>query len=729
MNRFDSGPFVDFYQKGQQQRLHEQGGQVRLLSLVQQQQWLDVIASTQGVRRFPGAILPRLTDVNVVYYVLAQSETEWRNLWPLVRAFAGGTILWEYPVIDTDPLDHALLVLGYAVIKKYSVPRSGSQQLFEDRKFRAIQAMKNLALGVLNAPVMERNAPRTLAAHLDLFELALNAGDQQSCHDIIGELKEGNYLDHMNLLFLQVRVFQRAGDWEGLRQWESFSRLCKARRPGRITAFLIKALYNTELAVLGNDLDLLLDKFRTAILPICGNLFNEFPEMADDDVLCAFAVHAIAADENKHWRWLEERALHAMMGSFPSLWNGCQDREGKPVAPAPGAPTVAVDIAPAPPTREALTNAIALAYAENCRQHAQMAVDLFEACSKLDQDAVLGNGNVSVMWHHLVNVLLGDWDRCFDTLCNGSDVESSKTLHDALNEWPAKDQLAGTMQATNFLEKLELVLGHEIGSAHLVDNLEPLVTWIKEDPEFPRKEGVPIYVILLELFALSERITPQRLESFSDLLEQVLTCPLLLGQYGRVLEAAELLVNESQAHRAVDWMINLVGVVLDNHSLKAELREKLLWTVLAKVKSLRVELSHWQREAFRVLLRVLQQDADSLLKELPSSQETSPLEGCANKSLAIYTLDEKSGKRAKEIINTICPTAQITILSDTHGSAALKHQAKNADIFVVVWRSAKHAATIDIKNNRPKGKTLLQPTGKGTSGILLELERHMRQQL
>jgi len=724
MNRFDNGPFVRFYQRSQQQLLHEHGGQVQLLPLVQQQQWLDIIASTHGDRRFPGAILPMLTDVNVVYYVLAQSEIEWRKLSPFVRAFAGCTILWEYSVSDTDSMDHELLVLGYAVIKKYSVPRNGSQELFENRKFWAIQAMKNLALGVMSAPSMERKAPRTLAELLDLFELALNAGDQQSCHGLIDELKEGNHLDRMNLLFLYVRLFQRAGDWVGLRQWDSFPRLCKARRPGRITAILIKALYNSELAVLGDDLDALVDKFRTAILPICGDLFQDFQEMADDDVLCTFAVHAIAAANRKHWGTLDDVARHVRSGPFSQLWKCCVARGGMPIAPAPESSTAAVDI----PTREALTNAIALAYAENCRQRAQMAIDLFEDCSKVDQDAVLGNGNVSVMWHHLVNVLLGGWDRCFDTLCNGSDLESAKTLHDALNEWPAKDQLAGAIQAASFIEKFESVLGHETGGAHLVDNLEPLVTWIKEDPGFPRKEGVSIYVLLLELFALSERITPQRLDSFTDLLEQVLTCPLLLDQYERVLEAAELLVNESQAHRTVDWMIDLVGTVLDNHSLKAELRERLLWTVLAKVKSLRVELSQWQREAFRVLLRVLQQDAESLFKELPSSHEASPLEGCANKSLAIYTLDENSGKRAKEIINTICPTAQITILSDTHGSAALKHQAKNADIFVVVWRSAKHAATIDIKNTRPKGKTLLQPTGKGTSGILLELEKHMRQQ-
>jgi hypothetical protein len=127
------------------------------------------------------------------------------------------------------------------------------------------------------------------------------------------------------------------------------------------------------------------------------------------------------------------------------------------------------------------------------------------------------------------------------------------------------------------------------------------------------------------------------------------------------------------------------------------------------------------------MLCALHQEENAFLGELPATQEQSPLALCAGKSLAIYTLDENSGNRAKEIINTVCPEAKVSVCTDKVGRVGLRHLARSADIFIVDWKAAKHAVTTDIKQNRSKDKPTLQPRGKGTSSILRILEDFLRE--
>ena len=68
------------------------------------------------------------------------------------------------------------------------------------------------------------------------------------------------------------------------------------------------------------------------------------------------------------------------------------------------------------------------------------------------------------------------------------------------------------------------------------------------------------------------------------------------------------------------------------------------------------------------------------------------------------------------------PTADVRVSSDHGGSDKLKVLARDSDYFIVSTRSAKHAATDYIKNNRSKERLdLIYPTGKGSSSIVTSL--------
>jgi hypothetical protein len=59
------------------------------------------------------------------------------------------------------------------------------------------------------------------------------------------------------------------------------------------------------------------------------------------------------------------------------------------------------------------------------------------------------------------------------------------------------------------------------------------------------------------------------------------------------------------------------------------------------------------------------------------------------------------------------------------GIVWLRALAENADLFVVTWLSAKHAATDFIREHRG-GRPLLYAQGRGFSSILRAVEDHVR---
>ena len=680
---------------------------------------IDLIRATATNDAFPGLILPRVTIQGIIYYFAAFSIRQWRRQAPLVEAFAGITVTMPASLDPADHFDRALMTLGFAELSKRIVP-GNAPNLVQAGKL-ALRAIYRMAKIVMECPVVAEERRVSLSELLDDFELALADGDTTKCDTVIEQLTEGAYLDRLNILFLKARLFAGMGQWHELVSWQGFGRLCQTRRPGRISTILINALYLTKLADLGEDVGALVKRFQEVIMPVSGTLFRVLPHTTDENVLCAFAIHALATHQNLHWSKLSEFAREEDLASFTRLWEACRSHadDAHPSTPEPPKEEGAI------PKVIAIRNAISLAFTEDCPEKARLAMEQFALLSRDEQSEVLAVGKVRDMWHYLSAILVGNWTRCFDLLCTGSDSESAITLMDAFNSWSADEQLAGHRNAAHFLELLEKSADDTIGSTRLIANLQPFVTWVMEDPGFPREEAVPVYVFLLELYALSERKTQQRLESFSGLMEMVLSCELDGGVYERVIEASGILVEETRAHKAVDWMIDLVGTVLDNHSPSPQRREELLWIVLNTIKSLGVELAQWQRESLSVLLRALQQNID-VLGDLPVSEHVSPLTHCANKSIAIYTLNESAGKRVQDILEEVCPTAKVAISTDKSSNSGLKHLAKNADIFIVAWRSAKHAATIDIKQNRPNALPTLYPSGKGTSSILRELETHLQ---
>jgi hypothetical protein len=86
-------------------------------------------------------------------------------------------------------------------------------------------------------------------------------------------------------------------------------------------------------------------------------------------------------------------------------------------------------------------------------------------------------------------------------------------------------------------------------------------------------------------------------------------------------------------------------------------------------------------------------------------------------------LTESSSRQAKAAIEELAPTAVVDCNADHGGTARLRALAENADLFVITWLSAKHAATDFIREHRG-GRPLMYAQGRGFSSILRVIDDH-----
>jgi hypothetical protein len=117
---------------------------------------------------------------------------------------------------------------------------------------------------------------------------------------------------------------------------------------------------------------------------------------------------------------------------------------------------------------------------------------------------------------------------------------------------------------------------------------------------------------------------------------------------------------------------------------------------------------------------VLQQSLEPSELQLTSSTSHVRL-------IAIYTLTESVGKRVQRILSAMYPRLRVEILHDVVATPRLEQLARNADVFVVCWTAAKHAATVAIQQRRSSRQLTLFAPGGGSSSIIRTVLSNLQQ--
>jgi hypothetical protein len=231
----------------------------------------------------------------------------------------------------------------------------------------------------------------------------------------------------------------------------------------------------------------------------------------------------------------------------------------------------------------------------------------------------------------------------------------------------------------------------------------------------------PVYSSLLTLFALNSTRSGSVYESSQVLVEALLTIGISGADYTSLIADIDELAGQAFIDM-IYWVLDMIESFMRASAPDAKVREGFLHSILARTAPLYGRLSTLQRAAVNRLAGELGWSLEAFGLSVDSELNDDVGHKLDGLRIAIYSLTETSSRQAKNAIEEMA-TAIVDCAADHGGSVRLKALAENADIFVVTWLSAKHAATEFIREHRGD-RVLLYAQGRGFSSILRALDDH-----
>jgi len=696
---------------------------------------LATIVATATDLAIPGAILPRQQGKQLLFYALAPTPQLWRQLRPLLLAFAGPTLtdfIGLPAQLDTNDSVEAWLAAQNAIVARLRT-RPDTQTI-------TIRALQRLVALLSHSEIPEREHSLPTGLLLKRFREALLGSDLNTATTILDQLAIETRLDALNLLFLRVRLYEARADWAGLRTQDWFNQLCRTRRPPAVSSALLTALYHTELTGQINNPDACLEHFRQQVRPTIGDLLNQPPPNPTPAIWKVFALEAASAKSTKQAWFSDLIAVAATDADLADWLNRLGlDTQAKPTD------TVSIPTAELPPSTP-LTRLQMLATLPTTLDNAREALLLTPQVNSLEGFTLARQcvKNLPVEEHQrLLEPLwlrelwrltleacgeqpVQNWLDWLQAIQNVAFDQALTVAERGVEEWSIDQQLADPRPVSEIAKALDGVSG-SLAEARLQEAVPLLVDWLRQAKNYPCGRHLPLYRALLLRIALNTGRSTHDLVAASHLIEAQLAVGLDEPGYRELLEALNLLADAASGRRGVDWLLDMLELTLQHPTADPSGRGGLWHTALGKLRPLLSNLTPVQIALLYELaqslgIQAVGPEVSIPLPPLPTTPSAfAALNGLR---LAIYTLTERAGKQAADILAKWAPGLRVELNHDHVGTPALKNLAEQADIFVMVTQSAKHAATTFIQQHRRNRRTLLFPAGRGASSILAKIQEY-----
>ncbi|MDN4058013.1 protein DpdD [Massilia sp. YIM B02769] len=287
-------------------------------------------------------------------------------------------------------------------------------------------------------------------------------------------------------------------------------------------------------------------------------------------------------------------------------------------------------------------------------------------------------------------------------------------LNDSVSRWTIEDYVHDPVKC----EDLAAIVTNADGKADMVFRhaFAPFVEFFVNRTASPVRGFVPLYAMLIKMVAWNGGASADELELVAALALNFLGAVPDKQTYVDTVDDLGEILAANRAATQIDWTLNIAELlaIYPTPDPEARLRFFVLALDLVRANSHRISVAQ------RRVLQLLAHDygCENLLIGLPepATAETTQLATFAG-LIALYTLTEPAAQRAREVLRSIAPNAQIEITSDTVATDRLRHLSSKADVFVFAWRSSKHQAYYCVKENRGN-RSLSMPAGKGAASIV-----------
>lgn len=702
--------------------------------------WFSNVAK----RDFP-VILPRRRGISTTWYAMAFSPFQFRMLREDLAGFVGPTYTTfngRKAELDAgDPVEASILGYFSQDAMTFQVAQGSCTEQSNESKVRDSLTLMRSTWEARPARGKERVRPTGVI--LRDFEMALVIGNVDGARQCLAELRTQGRLSAPNMLFLKVRYLAALSRWRDLLDLEDMGILLAIRRPLQVTQELLRAVYTEHLLVFeeAGDPAGAAAYFKAEVLHRYQPLFRVQSAMWAPEVVKSFML-LTASEPPGHARTETRDALlagypadapdRAYIEQLAALIPASQPAVGKPFELAIQSYQVGDydaayrHVQACKPDRQALQLLLVCTKELGTLEAVRTTIGFMNKALAKEQEAALESKVCREIWSWLKNAarsaqdISTDWVSWLERLDNEGPWPS--VMQDAERgclEWKI-EALRDDPERLRLLSEL-LHKGREETAQEELRNVLPFLIRFFLPEGRPDRTFRRLYQDLLFLLALDNRIGRDDLAAAYDIIAALLSVGLDGAEYSELAELADDLWTASDSPQHLDWALDVLDQFTAYPCLIPAARDRFAAHVLASLAkhSRRTQPEQW--DMAEALFQDLGQ-TESIAKLRPSAV-VPPAEGQAMPKLpgqlvALYTLDEAVGKRFRQVISKQFPGAQLALCHDKVASDRLQQLAREADVFIVNWRSAKHAATEAVTFARGGKPGLIYPQGKGCGSIL-----------
>jgi hypothetical protein len=703
--------------------------------------WIDTVVD--GWPQFP-LVLPRVRPGapagNVRWYVVSESARQSRRVRDELTAWVGPTFSAGWtgrPVVlnPTDPVDAAVQTFAGGPTLAFDV-RDRERDAVRDR-LRRLHALW------MARPDRRDDVERRVGLLLREFDLALASGVPETAESTLRELQSRGLLTAENQLFLEFAILDARGQWRELAGHPRLGDIAAGARPWAVTRALITALYQTFLSPAETAAEI--GPFVAQAMELeerYPELFRTRGALDRPEIAKAFALLDAGHPERPartRARVLEASGLTVADRAFLQDVLARSEPEPSPARPVEAALALFErgefdsawdEAARADPSVERAVLLVQCAAEIATLATAQAAVEAFDALAPATRDSETNRSRRFARDLDDVRAMARPPEVDYIVPAQVEEPWTWKTWFDALHDrdaWPEAEDVARHLaeEAVAEPETDELVraITRERPPAKqrvFVAALPSLLTWVERAQNAATAH--PVRRAALEAICLQDLRGAAALDAALQLTDDLIAGGLSPDEYDATLELLEVLWANNAAPEAVGWLSELLELLSSNPSERGVLTE----TAARLVTAVMPYATRISRPAAEELARRAadagagEATAGLLDVATPAPIDEETVTRLRGKLVGCYTLTPGVAQRVKHTLEDLFPGLRVVLNDDHVRTDALEHLARNADVMIIMLRSAKHAATGAIERARPPVAPTLRLGCRGSTRVVEE---------
>jgi hypothetical protein len=645
------------------------------------------------------------------FYGGAQNARKLSELRSVMRAFLGtADVSPDLPLIKQPETiaEQALLKRSpQGIIKVTLLDQSDAPA-----KKRVYQAFAKLLELYEERPDITVDLIRPTGRILRDFFSACSVRDGAAAFSFYEELKGSGRVSRRNLLSLELQALAAGKQWQDILDHSQLSDLLQGRVPIRVTILLLRAMGHSGLYDLCDSHGLsgpAIDSAREMCSRL-GPLFLSPPAIESsssfEDDWKIWAVGASVVGTPGYSKDVPDFIDRDWLASLAE-WTGTTSEKVEPS----NVPTITPKTDDLNAATQLLQQSLTASPSELEEIVAQIEALPEETLARLEQFPRL-----SELWGSLKaerRASDGGWSSWVEQITQpGPDIGALE--QECINSSPY--WTSDTFDPDQIRDLLESNNVEEIGI--MLRNILPiLLSWLDER-EIPCT--ATFWGVWANFLALDDVVTHQDVVIAENILTNFLEQPHTRNEYKQVVEAVELLWEKGSSVSNYCSMLDVVELLLESSCPDTATLNKLWQSTqafsLQKWNRLEAAQQHLSKSLACEIL------GEECLASYPNESSAEDSEKTADvgpdlggKLVAIYTLTEGAGRRAKAILEGLFKGLSVETNSDHVATSSLTTLAKKADYFIFSANSSKHQAFYPVSKIR---SDLIYPQGKGSSSII-----------